>query len=628
MSSNIKVSVLTPIYNHKIEYVRQCLDSLYAQTMQDIEFILIDNGATKESKELIAEYEQTDSRFRVIHLKENQGYGGAMNAGLDIARGEYIGIVESDDYAEPNMYEKLYSIAEKYPNVDIIKCNTYCFSKEKKVKCRLLPAIFEERVLDSSNIPEYAIAGATIWAGIYKKDCISKFGFVSDKNIVFPDLIFHLKAYFLSKYIYLCNDYLLNYRIDNLNSSVNQGKYTAFNILGTLEYLSKDFLDKNENVYINKIVCKRIYKLFMDHVDKLNILSKAIYLKRVSLILKKCHRKGIISSEFFNNSEIRRCKKIALHPILYALFHKKKSKDVSIKKKKYLCGIITKKYTTDRKKLYILGVQVYTKKLDKLTSANKFNYDRLRLEMQEELVFNNLILRDHAKFLEYKNIYHDKDVVIVARGPSAAKYTNPLKNAVHIALNKAFKNPDIKFDYIFMHDYGAIKDYILDCINYPCTKFFGRCLYLHFKTHVIPDSTIDKCNANLYYTNAPFETIYKDIDCAPLMDFMSVAFPAIHFALYTGAKRIFLVGCDCSSDGYSDGTKQSAQSLASIEQHHKKMFRGYKLVKEFAMRNYPETEIISINPVNLKGYFKDIYTDENNQLHLDEYIDEEVFCVN
>ena len=82
---NIKVSVLTPIYNHSLIYVRQCLDSLKAQTMQEIEFILIDNGAPEDAKRLISEYESMDSRFRVIHFAENQGYGKAMNAGLDAA---------------------------------------------------------------------------------------------------------------------------------------------------------------------------------------------------------------------------------------------------------------------------------------------------------------------------------------------------------------------------------------------------------------------------------------------------------------------------------------------------------------------------------------------------------------
>ena len=111
--NNLKVSVLTPIYNHKIEYVEQCLESLKNQTMQEIEFILIDNGATQESKDLIEKYVNLDSRFRAIHLEENQGYSGAMNTGFDNAKGEYVGIVESDDWVEENMFERLYELAKE-----------------------------------------------------------------------------------------------------------------------------------------------------------------------------------------------------------------------------------------------------------------------------------------------------------------------------------------------------------------------------------------------------------------------------------------------------------------------------------------------------------------------------------
>ena len=117
---NIKISILTPIYNHKIEYVTQCLKSLQAQTMQDIEFILIDNGATQEAKELIEYFINKDSRFTAIHLETNQGYGVAMNIGIQQAKGQYIGILESDDFVEPNMFEELYSIALQN-DVDFIK---------------------------------------------------------------------------------------------------------------------------------------------------------------------------------------------------------------------------------------------------------------------------------------------------------------------------------------------------------------------------------------------------------------------------------------------------------------------------------------------------------------------------
>lgn len=80
----MKVSVLTPIYNHNITYVRQRLESLKAQTLREMEFILIDNGANQESKDLIDEFIKKDPRFKVIHFKKNVGYGNAINSGLDV----------------------------------------------------------------------------------------------------------------------------------------------------------------------------------------------------------------------------------------------------------------------------------------------------------------------------------------------------------------------------------------------------------------------------------------------------------------------------------------------------------------------------------------------------------------
>ena len=93
-----KVSVLVPIYTVE-KYLRQCLDSLINQTLEDIEIICINDGSTDSSPEIIKEFQAKDVRIKVIN-KENSGYGASMNMGVDMATGEYIGIVESDDYAE------------------------------------------------------------------------------------------------------------------------------------------------------------------------------------------------------------------------------------------------------------------------------------------------------------------------------------------------------------------------------------------------------------------------------------------------------------------------------------------------------------------------------------------------
>ena len=115
-----KVSVITPVYNVK-KYLRECLDSLKAQTMDDIEFVCVDDGATDGCGEILDAYAACDERFRIIH-KENSGYGASMNAGLRAARGEYIGIVESDDFADKDMFRALYAAADKY-KVDVVKSN-------------------------------------------------------------------------------------------------------------------------------------------------------------------------------------------------------------------------------------------------------------------------------------------------------------------------------------------------------------------------------------------------------------------------------------------------------------------------------------------------------------------------
>lgn len=93
------------------------------------------------------------------------------------------------------------------------------------------------------------------------------------------------------------------------------------------------------------------------------------------------------------------------------------------------------------------------------------------------------------------------------------------------------------------------------------------------------------------------------------MAFYSIAFQAIHFALFTNAKRIYLVGCDCTNAGYFDGSKQRLSDLvAKTSVPH--WLDGYQKVKAFVERFYPDTEIISVNPMGLRGLYSDVYTDD------------------
>lgn len=117
-----KISIIVPIYNVE-EYIHRCIDSILAQTFTDFELILVDDGSPDRCGEMCDEYAKKDSRIKVIH-KENGGLSDARNAGLEIAQGDFIGFVDSDDYIESDMYEILLEACEEN-NSKIAMCGRY-----------------------------------------------------------------------------------------------------------------------------------------------------------------------------------------------------------------------------------------------------------------------------------------------------------------------------------------------------------------------------------------------------------------------------------------------------------------------------------------------------------------------
>ena len=143
MSSSVKVSIVVPVYNVE-QYLRECLDSLINQTLEDIEIICVNDGSTDGSLSILREYESNDSRVKVID-KPNAGYGQTMNVGMDVASGEYVGVVDSDDCVATDMYERLYQIA-KQEDLELIKADFYRYFHDDNgepiyKKARLCPEV-------------------------------------------------------------------------------------------------------------------------------------------------------------------------------------------------------------------------------------------------------------------------------------------------------------------------------------------------------------------------------------------------------------------------------------------------------------------------------------------------------
>lgn len=214
-----KVSVLVPIYNVE-QYLPECLDSLCAQTLKNIEIICINDGSTDASGAILDEYAKNNSNIVVIS-KKNSGYGDSMNRGLEAATGEYIGIVESDDYIDANGFEKLYELAKK-TDADIVKANYYYHSDDKDEIHEVVKNQKLNKAITISDDYSILIEEPGIWSAIYRRDFLNdnKIRFRTTPGASYQDTGFFFKTACAAKKIVYTKNAYLHYRTDNANSSV------------------------------------------------------------------------------------------------------------------------------------------------------------------------------------------------------------------------------------------------------------------------------------------------------------------------------------------------------------------------------------------------------------------------
>ena len=223
MNKNIHVSIVVPIYNVE-RYLEQCLESLHFQTLKEIEVICVDDGSTDGSPAIVERFVGIDPRFKVIR-KKNSGYGNSVNVGIAQAVGEYVGIVESDDFVELNMFERLYEAAKKF-DVDVVKSNFYFYwsTQNKKVKStKMIQSFQANRILHpvaDRFVFEYQ---PTVWSAIYRRDFLTKndISFLETPGASYQDLGFSFKVWATAASAVLLEDAFVYYRQDNETSSIN-----------------------------------------------------------------------------------------------------------------------------------------------------------------------------------------------------------------------------------------------------------------------------------------------------------------------------------------------------------------------------------------------------------------------
>lgn len=265
------VSLLVPIYNVE-RYLRECLDSARNQTLRDIEVICINDGSKDSSRDIIQEYLDSDERFRVID-KPNSGYGASMNMGLDAARGKYVGILESDDFFEPDALELLYNACERN-NADAAKANFWFYWSAPEPRNEFFEIVTPEianTVIDTQRVHDLFYKKNSIWSCLYRRDLLNDNGirFLETPGASYQDAAFDFKVWACARRVACVGQAIIHYRQDNEASSVNSPS-KVYCVCDEYEEMDR-FLDSRpeKKASLKSVEEKMKYDSYMWNYDRL-----------------------------------------------------------------------------------------------------------------------------------------------------------------------------------------------------------------------------------------------------------------------------------------------------------------------------------------------------------------------
>lgn len=343
--TEVKVSVIMPSLNVG-KYIAQCIESVINQTLKEIEIICVDAGSTDGTLEILQEYANKDNRITILH-SDIKSYGYQMNLGLKAAKGEYIGIVETDDYADLDMFQKLYETAIK-DDLDVVKSGFYFYysvPEETNTPVCITSKVLANRILCPATdfevpleMAEFYNIKPTIWSAIYKSSFLTKedIWFNETKGASYQDASFNFKVFACAKRVRLVKECYLHYRQDNENSSINSsGK--IYCICDEYDEMER-FLSKRPELAARlEMVKSRLkYDSYMWNYERLSPESALEFIQHASKDLQKDMLSGYMHPDYFQEYKWNTLLQIIETPLE---FHENKQLEMSgqvVKSKKDL----------------------------------------------------------------------------------------------------------------------------------------------------------------------------------------------------------------------------------------------------------------------------------------------------
>lgn len=254
-----KVSIIIPVYNTE-EYLKKCIDSLIYQSLEDIEIICVNDGSTDNSQEILENYSKKDARIKVLY-QENKKQGAARNKGMEIATGEYIGYVDSDDWVDFDYFEELYNAAKKQ-DLDIalatnVRIGNGKTKKRLKIEKEQVAFSLQEK-LDLCN----QFKNECPTNKIYRREFLLKNNIIWPEGVYCEDKIYTLKAVFWANGIISVPD-VNYYYFRRQNSTVKSNKQSKIDKNTAKKEVVRFLKENNANIRDKEIwAIKKEFKMF------------------------------------------------------------------------------------------------------------------------------------------------------------------------------------------------------------------------------------------------------------------------------------------------------------------------------------------------------------------------------
>lgn len=306
------VSIVIPIYNAE-KYLSQCLDSLIKQSLRDIEIICVDDGSTDSSPIILDTYRKNNDNITIIS-KQNTGYGDSVNTGIEQSNGKYIGIIEPDDYVEPDMFKILFENAKKH-DLDISRCTFFYYNEDSGEEIEeKFPFMIKNRVYAPLKKKETFYQQPTDWANIYNREFLIKnnIKFLTTPGASYQDTSFLFKAYACANRFMIDSRPLHHYRI-NEGSSVKQNSSKVFCICTEYEEIWRFTREHELTDRLKYVITQLQFYGYKWNCMRLNEEKRMLFIKKWAEDLSDLKSKGFIRRFDYLPSDYKIIKQLLKH---------------------------------------------------------------------------------------------------------------------------------------------------------------------------------------------------------------------------------------------------------------------------------------------------------------------------